>query len=108
MFVREPSERPVFSGFAKFQSVSQTRINNVRHQTVQIRAVDQVLAPLLDGTNGMDKLVTHIEKSIEEGALNLSIEGVDREGNVPDQAVVVRSLIEERLKFFAVNSLLVA
>ena len=108
LFVPNPTGKPAVFAFARHQSKKGLLVNNARHQTVQISTVDQQIFPLVDGKTEIGEMVRELEKSIENGDLNISVEGADKDGNVPDQSQIVQALIEERLRFYAVNALLVA
>ena len=108
LFVTEPSEIPAVFSFARYQSETQTVINNTRHQAIRISAVDQRLIPLLNGEREMKDLVEKIEENIESGDLSLSIDKLNEGSAAPDPSTFVRALIEERLRFYAINALLVA
>ena len=53
-------------------------------------------------------MVAEVQKSVEDGDFNISVEGTDKDGNVPNQLEIVQALIEERLRYYAINALLVA
>ena len=108
LFVPNPTEKPAVFAFAGHQSRKSVLVNNARHQTIQITTVDQKIIPLLDGEREIRALVGELEKSIENGDFNISVEGTDKDGNVPDQSLIIQALIEERLRFYAANALLVA
>ncbi|MGE4658393.1 MAG: methyltransferase regulatory domain-containing protein, partial [Gammaproteobacteria bacterium] len=108
LFVLEASEKPEVFSFSRYQCEVQILVNNARHQTVQISAIDQRLIPLLDGEHDMEQLVDEVRKRFESGDLSLSIEGVDKDAETPEPSKFVQALIEQRLRFYAVNALLVA
>lgn len=108
LFVPNPTEKPAVFAFAGHQSRNSVLVNNARHQTIQLSNVDQRIMPLLDGEREITALVGELEKSLENGDFQISVEGKDKDGNVPDQSVLIQALIEERLRFYAVNALLVA
>ena len=108
LFVLNPTEKPAVFAFAQHQSKTGVLVNNTRHQTIRITTVDQYILPFLDGKHEMSELVRELQKSVENGDLNISVEGTDKDGNVPDQSQIVQALVEERLRYYAVNALLVA
>lgn len=82
-------------------------VNNVLHQSVPLTALDQNLMPRFDGENEVEALIGHVETLLGDGALSLSKEGLDAEDEPRSQGRFAKELVEERLKFYAVNALLV-
>ena len=100
------SEQPIASELARYQAQSGNAVFNLRHQTVNLDAVNIRLIALLDGTNGHDALVATIRQMATDGELVLQENGQAVEGEEELQRVALAQTMN-RLAGFARNALLV-
>jgi methyltransferase-like protein/cyclopropane fatty-acyl-phospholipid synthase-like methyltransferase len=56
-FTTEVSRRPVASAWVRFQAREEGKVTNMRHERVEIDALNQYLLPFLDGSRDMEDLI---------------------------------------------------
>jgi methyltransferase-like protein/2-polyprenyl-3-methyl-5-hydroxy-6-metoxy-1,4-benzoquinol methylase len=105
-FVLRPGDRPVASQLARVQSASGTRVTNMRHESVNLNAVDRLLLPYLDGTRDQAALAETVADLVKKG--NYSVKHQGQPITDPDQIRrIAGPLLTERLAFLGRSALLV-
>lgn len=76
-FAAEAGIQPRASRLARLQAVSDNRVTNLRHETVQLGEVERHVLQRFDGEHDRDKLLMELEQLVERGTLQV------REGEQP-------------------------
>jgi len=70
------SERPVASPLARMQAEKTNQLTNLRHELVTVSEFERHAIRLLDGSRDMPALIEELVNVVEQGALNVSENGV--------------------------------
>jgi methyltransferase-like protein/SAM-dependent methyltransferase len=105
-FVREISDRPVASPLARLQAESTHYVSNLRHQVVDLSAIDREVIRLLDGRHDRLQMLAALEKSVSSGVLTIVHEGQPIQ-DVEKTRIIVRQSLEPSLRLLALSVLLI-
>jgi hypothetical protein len=74
-FVREPSERPVASAWARLQAATTDKVTNRRHELVPLEPVERKVLALLDGQHDRGSVQQSLERE-EQSSDDESVEAI--------------------------------
>ena len=103
-FVLAVSERPMASPVARVLSLSEVRVPNLRHRSVELEGLDRLILRYLDGSRDRAALLAELLKAVADGVLE-----IQRDGPPPAQEQLTAALEEalgETLQRLAGSALL--
>lgn len=106
-YTLEVSEMPTACAFARYQAKKQPFATNRRHQPITLSLLSQAILPHLDGTNNLDSLITHVEADIQIGKLSLVNKEKQPITDEVERKAQLNEIINNELKFLAINAFLV-
>ncbi len=102
----EAHQFPVVSRLVQFQAREGLPVVNRRHDLLPMMPIDRRILPLLDGTHGVDQILSEMLSQHQNGDLNIVDE---QDAQITDPKVVNKILMElipQRLEFYRHGSLL--
>jgi methyltransferase-like protein len=105
-FVAEPSERPEAWPLARLQAAAQSRVTNLRHESMYLGEFERHLLRLLDGAHTRKQMAAQLTELVTQGELT-----VEKDGQPVLDAAQVRDMVaqavETQLQTIARSALLV-
>ena len=106
--VLSPGGRPAASPLARLQASREEPIVNLRHETVELSDLDEVVLPLLDGTRDRAGLREAVVAAVAAGKLGIEDKAGARLEDPEKIREVIASALEESLARLAAACLLTA
>lgn len=104
-FTMETSERPIVSSHARTQSLTSTKVCNLRHEIVDVGEIARHVIPTLDGNADLDDISRMLDRLVHDGRLSLQCETTLDENQ---RHQTLRQMAEQILTQIASQALLTA